>query len=231
MKRNKSLWMSILLMLTLPLISMKCQDLEEEEERISYDETYEVYFYNHDPWLNSTLGHWNGDEFIEFTPQSEPPYTLLVHWWDDKGKQAIDYVLEKNSDTMTKLAEIPQNNEYRISSKLYFGSPNFYVSSAYKSSEKGWGGGYDILILPQIIVKMKEGKSIEAIEKDFAHFMTLSHEDQYMKNIYIFDGNFLCSYGVLSIASRVHQRDDVEWAEANMYGGFTTGCLPQEMNN
>ena len=203
----------------------------DEVKATSYDATYQVSFYQQDPGLKIKQGHWVEEKFIEFTPLSEPPYTLLVKWSDEKGKQAIDYVLEKNSDTMTKLAEIPQNNEYRISSKLYFGSPNFYVSSAYKSSEKGWGGGYDILILPQIIVKMKEGKSIEAIEKDFAHFMTLSHEDQYMKNIYIFDGNFLCSYGVLSIASRVHQRDDVEWAEANMYGGFTTGCLPQEMNN
>jgi len=224
--------MSILLMLTL----MGCGSDEEVEtsddevetsndevKATSYDATYQVSFYQQDPGLKIKQGHWVEEKFIEFTPLSEPPYTLLVKWSDEKGKQAIDYVLEKNSDTMTKLAEIPQKNEYRISSKMYFESPNFFVSSSYKSSEKNWGGGYGIFILPQIIIKMKEGKSIEAIEKDYAHVLTLSKDNMYPEFGVTYECNMFTSREVLQLADDIYQRDDVEWADVNMYGGYITG--------
>lgn len=220
MKKSIIVWMGALLMLAF----VGCSS-DEEVEATSYDATYQVSFYNQDPGLNTKQGHWEGDVYIEFSPQSEPPYNLLVQWSDEKGKQAIDYVLEKNSDVMTKLAEIPENNEYRISSKMYFESPYFYISSAYKSSEKGRGGVYSIFILPQILIKMKEGKSVEAIEKEYTHVLTLLQDDNlYNMGVYTFDSNVKTSREALRLAAEIHQRNDVEWAETNMYGGFS-GCF------
>ena len=218
--------MSTLLALTVSMSS--CSD-DEEERVTSYDATYQVSFYRQDPGLNMKQGRWIGNEFIEYTPQSEPPYHLLVRWSDEKGKQAIDYILERNPDQIVNIAEISDNNEYRISSKVYFESPYFFVSSSYNSSEKGWGGGYSILILPQIILKMKEGKSIEAITREYAHTLTLQ-EEQTMKDVFIFDSNVRTSREALQLASDIHQRDDVEWAETNNYSAYSECFVEKDRN-
>ena len=220
MKKNLVLCLGAMLMLAFGMSSCSKDD-EKDVETSDYDPTYEVSYYEKDPGLNVKQSHRVNGTVEEYIPQSEPPYSLLVSWNDEKGKQAIDYVLEKNPHLMTKEAEILTSNEYRISTKKYFKSPYFYVSSSYKSSEHDdWGvNPYRILILPQILLKMKDGCSIDVIQRDYADVLTLKGGKQNL--FYNFDCNLKTSCEIIQLAFKISQRNDVEYAETNMYGGYT----------
>lgn len=175
-----------------------------------FDSVYQVKYYTQDPGLNIKQGYWTQNGFIELFPQSMPPYSLLVWWNDEQGKKAIDYILEKNPDVMTKEAYSNRSNEYRITSDIYFESPYFYVSSYYKTSE--WNS-YNIVVLPQIMLKMKDGKSVETIIRDYAGILTLNEE-------YVFDCNVKTSRALLELNVEIYQRDDVEYSDFNTYGEY-----------
>ena len=186
-----------------------------------FDSVYQVRYYSHDPGLDVNQGYWTQNGFIRLFPQSTPPYNLLVRWSDEQGKKAIDYILEKNLDIMTKEAYSETNNEYRITSNIYFESPNIYVSSYYKSSD--WDR-YSIVVLPQIMLKMKDGKSVETIIRDYADILTLNKEIELMSlgpySLYLFDCNLKTSRALLELNVEVFQRDDVEYSDFNTVGEY-----------
>ena len=191
-------------------------DLKTAETE-NYDPTFQVNYYTEVPGLNVKLGHWSSTEFIELSPQSTPPYNLLVQWNDEQGKKAIDYILEKNSDVMTIDAYNESSNEYRITSNRYFESPYFYVSSYYKSSEYPTTLDiYDVVVLPQIMLKMNEGKSLEVIMKDYADVLTFRENLGF--DIYFFDCNLKTSRELLELNAEICQREDVKFSDFNTYG-------------
>ena len=193
-------------------------EMKGEED---FDSVYHVKYYTQVPGLNMKQGYWTPDGFIELFPQSTAPYSLLVWWNDEQGKKAIDYILEKNSDVMTKEAYMDSENEYRITSNIYFESPYIYVSSYYKSSE--WNR-YSIVVLPQIMLKMKDGKSVETVIKDYADIMTLNKEIELkslgLYSLYLFDCNLKTSRALLELNADIFQRDDVEYSDFNTYGDY-----------
>ena len=197
---------------------------EVEATESDYDPTYEVSFYDQDPGTNMKLGYLVGNEFLELIPQSQPPYVLLVQWSDEKGKKAIDNILEKYPDVMSKLSD-GVNNGYKISSKKYFESPHFFVSSSYKEGKYVTLDSYNVRLAPEMVIKMKEGKSVEAIERDYANVMTFSKDLSIAKfeirrNTYLFHCNLKTSHEVLQLSTELYQRDDVEYAEPNCYGWY-----------
>ena len=185
-----------------------------------FDSVYQVKYYAQNPGLNMKQGHWTENGFIELFPQNTPPYNLLVRWSDDQGKKAIDYILEKNPDVMTKEA-YSETSEYRITSDIYFESPYIYVSSYYKTSE--WNR-YGIVVLPQIMLKMKDGKSVETIIRDYAGILTPNQEIELKAlgpySIYVFDCNLKTSRALLELNAEIFQRDDVEYSDFNTYGEY-----------
>ena len=187
---------------------------EDGEEDI--DSIYQITYYNQYPDLNIKLGYWIQNDFLELFPQSTPPYNLLVQWSDEQGKKVIDHILEENSKVMTKEDYTVTNNEYRIISDIYFESPHLYVSSYYKSSE---ANSYSTVILPQIIITMEEGKSVEAIKMDYNDVLTLK-EDLNNLGIYIFDCNLKTSWAILELVAEIYQRDDVRSSCFNTYGEY-----------
>ena len=193
-------------------------EMKGEED---FDSVYQVKYYTQVPGLNMKQGYWTPDGFIELFPQSTAPYSLLVWWNDEQGKKAIDYILEKNPDVMTKEAYSDRSNEYRITSDIYFESPYIYVSSYYKTSE--WNS-YNIVVLPQIMLKMKDGKSVETIIKDYADIMTLNKEIELKAlgpySLYLFDCNVKTSRALLELNVEIYQRDDVEYSDFNTYGDY-----------
>lgn len=195
-------------------------DFEMMSEEDS-DSIYQVKYYDQNPGLNIKQGYWTPDGFIELFPQSTPPYSLLVWWNDEQGKKAIDYILEKNPDVMTKEAYSNRSNEYRITSDKYFESPYFYVSSYYKTIE--WNS-YNIVVLPQIMLKMKDGKSVETIIRDYAGILTLNEEIELKAlgpySLYVFDCNVKTSRALLELNVEIYQRDDVEYSDFNTYGDY-----------
>ena len=192
---------------------------EDGEE--DFDSIYQITYYNQYPDLNIKQGYWIQNNFLELIPQSTPPYSLLVWWNDEQGKKAIDYILEKNPDVMTKEAYSNRSNEYKITSDIYFESPYIYVSSYYKTSE--WNS-YNIVVLPQIILKMKDGKSVEAIIRDYAGILKLNEEIEFKSlgpySLYVFDCNVKTSRALLELNVEIYQRDDVEYSEFNTYGDY-----------
>jgi len=192
---------------------------EDGEE--DFDSIYQITYYNQYPDLNIKQGYWIQNNFLELIPQSMPPYSLLVWWNDEQGKKAIDYILEKNPDVMTKEAYSNRSNEYRITSDIYFESPYIYVSSYYKTSE--WNL-YDIVVLPQIMLKMKDGKSVETIIRDYADKLTLNKEIEQESlapyGLYLFDCNVKTSRALLELNVEIYQRDDVESSDFNTYGEY-----------
>ena len=185
------------------------------------DSVYQVKYYTLVPGLNMKQGYWTPNGFIELIPQSTAPYSLLVRWSDEQGKKAIDYILEKNSDVMTKEAYTDSENEYRITSDIYFESPYIYVSSHYKTGE--WNS-YNIVVLPQIMLKMKAGKSVETIIRDYAGILTLNKEIELKAlgpySLYLFDCNVKTSRALLELNVEIYQRDDVEYSDFNTYGEY-----------
>ena len=185
------------------------------------DSVYQVKYYSQDPGLRMKQGYWTQNGFIELFPQSTPPYNLLVCWSDEQGKKVIDYILEKNSDVIIKEAYIETNNEYRITSNIYFESPFFYVSSCYKTSEMN---RYSIVVLPQIMLKMRDEKSVDAIIRDYADVLTLNKEIElnYLGpySLYLFDCNLKTSRALLELNAEIFQRDDVEYSDYNTQGEY-----------
>ena len=214
---NKKILLWVIPLLTLAVGMNSCN----KEEVESYDSDYQVSFYAHDPGLKMKLGKWYEGKFHEYTSPSEPPYLLLVQWNDNKGKEAIDYLLEKNPDIISKLGHYETENVYWISSEKYFESPYFFVSSSYKSTEHETLDSYDMFVLPQIVLQMKDGKSVEAIKKEYGDRMTLD-DNQILKGMFLFNCKLTTSRDVLKLASEIHQRDDVEWAEPNAYSNWST---------
>ena len=186
-----------------------------------FDSVYQVKYYAQNPGLNIKQGYWTPNGFIELFPQNTAPYSLLVWWNDEQGKKAIDYILEKNTDVMTKEAYSNRSNEYRITSDIYFESPYIYVSSYYKTSE--WNS-YNIVVLPQIMLKMKDGKSVETIIRDYAGILTLNEEIELKSlgpySLYVFDCNVKTSRALLELNVEIYQRDDVEYSDFNTYGEY-----------
>jgi len=215
MNKKSLLWVIPLLTLAVGMNSCNKEEVE------SYDSDYQVSFYAHDPGLKMKLGKWYEGKFHEYTSPSTPPYLLLVQWNDNKGKEAIDYLLEKNPDIISKLGHYETENVYWISSEKYFESPYFFVSSSYKSTEHETLDSYDMFVLPQIVLQMKDGKSVEAIKKEYGDRMTLD-DNQALKGMYLFNCKLTTSRDVLKLASEIHQRDDVEWAEPNAYSNWST---------
>ena len=73
-----------------------------------------------------------------------------------------------------------------------------------------------------IIVKMKEGKSAEPIATKYAHSLKPNIEETKLSKTVVFDCILNTSYEVLQLAEEINQRDDVEWAEPDMWIPFHT---------
>ena len=190
------------------------------EDAESYDPVYQVKYYNQYPDLEIKQGYWTKEGYIDLIPQNAPPYKLLVCWNSEQGKKAIDYVLENNQYVITKDAYIENNNEYRITSNVYFESPYFYISTYYKSSEFPTIDRYSIVVLPQIMLKMKEGCSLESIKNDYADIMKYRGWIAEDLGICIFDCNLKTSHALLKLNSEIYQRGDVEFSDFNTYGSY-----------
>ena len=133
---------------------------------------------------------------------------------------------------MTKEAYSNRSYEYRITSDIYFESPYIYVSSYYKTSE--WNS-YNIVVLPQIILKMKDGKSVEAIIRDYAGILKLNEEIEFKSlgpySLYVFNCNVKTSRALLELNVEIYQRDDVEYSEFNTYGDYDFWFMQQRLLN
>ena len=125
-----------LMMSVLLACGLFCACSDEEDIVVdNYDATYQVKYYNLDPDLYKTQRRWYYDKPIEMYPQKEPPYTLMVKWDSDEGKQALDHIVGKNDGVLTNRYDHDYENMSIIVCNKYISCPYLYVSSSYKESE------------------------------------------------------------------------------------------------
>ena len=196
-------------------ISSCSSDDEIEVER--YDSTYEVKYYSQDPDLLKAQRRWYFDKSIEMYPQSEPPYILMVKWDSDQGKKALDHIAGKDDGVILDRHDSDHENMSIILCNQYITCPYLYVSSSYKSSENFLYENEYIRIDNKIMLKMKDGKSVDPIVRKYANVLIRYTGNEKVKGTEIFDCTLRTSCEVLKLAEEIHLRDDVEWAEPNMY--------------
>ena len=198
-----------------------CSRDDEVIETESNDPTYQVKYYSQDPHLNKRQGYWYEDSFIEMIPQKEPPYLLMVKWDSDEGEKALDYIVGKDDGVVLNRYDTGEKNTAFIICQKYFTCPYLFVSSSYKTAENYHEGDY-IQVSCRIVLKMESGKSHEAIERDYADVLKLDREEYFNEHSVwlVFDCNLKTSCEILQLTEEIHLRDDVKWAEPDMYMPF-----------
>ena len=231
MKKNLILWMSMLALLTLAAGVCSCSSDDEDDETadaeiIKYDQTYQISFYNRNPYSNSEQGYWytgedGRDVFCRLTPNTKVPYTLLVVPKGEKGMQAFDYL--KQQDFISNVQELSSESEqrYLLTSTVYIECPNLYVSDSYMV-ENYESVGHAAFILPQIVVKLKPGYDISTVTKLYKDVLTLTKTENFQQGttLYYFDSNIKSSYDMLKLTAEIYHQDEVEWAEVDKYGAI-----------
>ena len=214
MKKKSLLWVCALLMLAVGMNGCN----KEEEEVENYDPGYKVKYYAHDPYLHKTQRRYYYDKVIQLFPQDNPPYYLLVKWDSEEGKKALDYIAGKDDGVVTERYDTEHEDRSLIVCNKYISCPYLYISSSYKDSESFLHENEYVRIDCRILLKMKEGKSVEAIERKYAHVMKRDPDQPLNKiDIEAFDCSLKTSYEILKLAEEINLRDDVEWAEPNMW--------------
>ena len=214
MKKSIYLWLCALVLTIVGLSSCSSDDEIEVE---SYDSTYDVRYYSKDPNLHKAQRRLYFDQSIEMYPQSEPPYILMVKWDSDQGKNALDYISGKDDGVILERHDSDYENMSIIICNKYILCPYLYVSSSYKSSENFLYEDEYIWIDCKIMLKMKEGKSVDPIVEKYSDVLIRYTGDEKVRGTEIFDCTLRTSCEVLRLAEEIHLRDDVEWAEPNMY--------------
>lgn len=212
----KKLYLRFILMIVAAAV-MGCSNDDESETTDTYDPTYKVSYYRQDPNLNQRQGYWYDNKFIELTPQKEPPYTLIVKWDNDEGEKAFNYIVDKKDGVVIQKYDNYAKNSAVILCNKYISCPYLYVSSSYKSSTGFLYENEFMQIDNRILLKMKEGKSVDAIAKKYADVLTLDTNRENARGTEAFDCALKTSCEVLQLAEEINLRDDVEWAEPNMY--------------
>ena len=216
MKKCFLLWMSAMLMLVVGMSSCSSDDGQVVDDMVEvYDPFFKVSYYNQDPGLQCRQNHWVNGHCYEMTPQKEPPYIMLVNWENDKGKAALDYITNKDDGVVLSRHDFDYENMSLIVSNKFILCPYFYISSSYKSSDDSLLENEYIRINCRILLKMKEGQSVEAITRDYADFLELDPNNK-LHGVYAFRCTLRFSCQVLQVAEELHLREDVEWAEPDM---------------
>lgn len=221
MKRNQRLLFIFASLLTTGLASTSC---DAPSKDVQIDIIEDVVSYPQYPYADVTQGYYikpNGEEaFQTLFPNTKPPFVLYVKPMSEDGVKTLKSTLNFTNPFVTDIHEIGDGGYYVMTNK-YFESSLFYVSNSYQASENVEPMRSPTFILPQILVKMKEGKDISTLIEQFKTYLTLNN-DKNVLGWYSLDCNLNNAYDVLKLAAIIHQLDDVEYAEPNMTGGYST---------
>lgn len=224
--KKQSLWASIALMMATALGA--CSN-DDPVEAVAYDEAYQISYYDQPPYAKYKQGYWYKDEngqeiFCGLIPNTQPPYTLLVIPKGEKGMEAIDYLTMKNFPNIQNVQQISEaDKHYLITTEKYFESPYLYVSDAYWVEGVDNGGIPIPGIISKMMIHMKNGCDISSVESKYEGMLTNRKTHEWKENdpqwtYYLFDCNVKNSYEMLQLTEEVYHLDEVEWAEADMYG-------------
>ena len=208
MKKNVSRFMILASLLSIGLAATSC-DAPSKSESIT--EIVDVVAFKEYPYADVTQG--------QFIPNTTSPFVLYVKPTSEEGVKALKTMMKFSNAYVTEIHEIG-DGAYLVSTKMYFEGPQyFYVSNSYQTSENT----NPFFILPQITIKMKDGKDIATVAEKYKDYLTRSKNyDQLEKSgMYVFDCKLSNSYDVLKLVSIIELLDDVAWVEANSTGSYS----------
>ena len=219
MKKNVKTLCIFASLLTIGFAATSC-DAPSKSESIT--EVLDIVAFNDYPYADVTQGHWykqNGEDvFQKYIPNTQAPFVLYVKPLNEDGVKTLNSMVHI-SNAYVSTIQNQGNGGYIVTSRMYFESPLFYVSNGYRVSETPESNGYPIYILPQITVKMKEGMDIASIAEKYKDFMSPIETGSISAT---FDCKLDNAYDILKLTSMIYQEDDVDWAEANTFGGSST---------
>ena len=224
MKRTiEMILMTLLIVLAAVFVGstlMSCSSDDDEFSVESFDPMYQIKYYRQDPNMYKTQRRWYNDKPIELYPQKEPPYILMVKWDSDEGKKALDYIAGKKDGVVLERYDSESDYEKNMSiivCNKYITCPYLYISSSYKESTNFLYENEYIRFDCVIFIKMKEGKSVDPIIRSYGNILKRYTGDKNYYGVERFDCTLKTSYEVLRLNDEIYNRDDVEWAEPNMY--------------
>ena len=223
MKRNQRLLLFFATLLMTGLATTGC-DAPSKDESIT--EVLDVVAYADYPY--SGEGYYvkqNGkDVFQRLFPNTKAPFRLYVKPFSEEGVKTLKLMKNFTNPYVTNIQE-SGDGSYYVTTTKYFESPQelglFYVSNSYQISENADPMNNPTYILPQIIVKMKEGKDISTIIENYKSYVTLSG-DKNSLGWYVLDCKLDNAFDVLQLAGIIYYHGNVEWAEPNMTGSYST---------
>ena len=221
MKRNQRLIFIIATLLTAGLATTGCDSPAPE---VKIDIIEDVYSFPQYPYADVTQGYYikpNSEEaFQTLFPNTKSPFVLYVKPMSEDGLKALKATLNFTDPYVTDIHEIGDGG-YFVTTNKYFESSLFYVSNSYQASENVEPMRNPTYILPQILVKMKDGKDISSVVEQFKTYLTLNN-DKDVLGWYCLDCKLNNAYDVLKLTAIICQLEGVEWAEPNMTGGYST---------
>ena len=228
----KQLQVMMMAMLSVCLLTA-CSSDDEMIGFDEYDAEYQIKYYSRPPYANLEQGYWYKDDakevFFKLTPNTKAPYHLLVCPKNDRGREALEYMKEKEDGVILNIYSqvhyfdmnfTDSTTHYFVASTKYFESPDLYVSDNYFSTECGMREGDFCRIVPTMIINLKAGADIKNIEEEYKDVMTFRCTNGLTDSrfiTYLFDCHLSNSYEVLRLADELYKRDDVNWADADKY--------------
>jgi len=152
---------------------------------------------------NAQLGYWYQSNFIELTPTIGKQY-IQAKPATNISKAEIKAVLSEagiqttpfGNGLMSLNEEIPTNNDYYVS--------NFYHTSDSKT----------VVVLPRIILRLKEGEDINSILREYSHCISVRKREGSLVSLIC---NSSSSDEVLTIAATLYNHPSVVWCEPAKY--------------
>ena len=212
MKKNVSRFLIFASLLSIGLAATSC-DAPSKSESIT--EIVDVVAFKEYPYADVTQG--------QFIPNTTSPFVLYVKPTSEEGVKALKTMMKFSNAYVTEIHEVG-DGAYLVSTKMYFEGPQyFYVSNSYQTSESANPLTHPIFILPQITIKMKDGKNIATVAEKYKDYLTRNENYDLLEKsgMYVFDCKLSNSYDVLKLVSIISQLDDVAWVEANSTGSYS----------
>ena len=173
------------------VVILSCEKSEKEEEIFQFIEL-------------------NGEQF-QFNNLS---YFILMH------DAASVKLREKELSLAVERGEIISFNPMYQNAFLVFGkkritNPADYISNIYYNNKNEM-----MIILPDIIIFLKENQHIENVVTDYTNKLTLKEHDRSRK--YIFNCHVNSSEEIIDIVNKISSKNSVDWCEPNILSNFHT---------
>lgn len=150
---------------------------------------------------------------IVLTPDRGKVYYVNVI--DEKGLQVFNVIQEHYKEYITNVYE-RNSLEFFVESDYRFIHPSIYVSDFYNQGS--------IVVMPQIILKLKSGHDIGVILQHYPHMSVKTMTDT-PTDTYVLNSSFSTSVEVLKAVMDLQTLDVVDWVEPSILSG-ELGIVP-----